>query len=468
MFGLADRWVGRQSRPLDRLLLVRLVTLVMCGVAAFLLIAVASASAVSKAEETEAAEHSEYFFTSTKPIEDETEECSGSSCTKGHTSVPPGQYLASSIAQLERIRVLEYGEHHCQEVEKHEVCAPYYNERPEKSTEYLPSGYKELYRTIDSGSRPELGVRESYLVYIYDWKPAEKDSESLGATNPSEPNNKPCLLGYPVNCATGNQVESQTDLATGGRGPALELTRTYNSHLAAQQTEPGPFGYGWTSSYSAHLELNAENLEATVYQDNGSTATFSRADEGEAWTAPSSLVEATLVDEGSEYVYTLPNQTKLHFNSEGKLTSQVDRDGNILTMSYESGHLVSVTDAAGRKLILAYNSEGRVESAKDPMGHTVKYTYESGNLKSVTQPAESTMRWQFKYNSEHELTSETDGRDHTVTTEYNGSQQVVSQTDALSRKREWHYAGSASERETTITEPNGSETVERLMPLESL
>ena len=112
---------------------------------------------------------------------------------------------------------------------------------------------------------------------------------------------------------------TQTDLAIGGRGPTLGLTRTYNSLLAVKQATPGPFGYGWTGSYSARLELNYEGREATVYQDNGSTVTFDRAKEGEVWTASSSLAEATLADEGSGYVYTLPDQTKLEFNTEGRL-----------------------------------------------------------------------------------------------------------------------------------------------------
>ncbi|MGD1056866.1 MAG: SMP-30/gluconolactonase/LRE family protein [Solirubrobacteraceae bacterium] len=150
----------------------------------------------------------------------------------------------------------------------------------------------------------------------------------------------------------------------------------------------------------------------------------------------------------------------MHFNSGGKLTSEADRNGNTLTMGYESGHLVSVTDGAGRKLTFAYNGEGEVESAKDPMGHTVKYAYEHGNLISVTQPAESALRWQFEYNGEHELTSKTDGRGHAVTIEYNGSQQVVAQSDALGRKYKWEYAAAGAGTETKITEPNGAVTVE--------
>ena len=82
-----------------------------------------------------------------------------------------------------------------------------------------------------------------------------EEEESYGSENGGEPNRKPCLLGKPVNCATGNETTTETDLTVGGRGPALDSTRTYNSRLAAHQAQPGSFGFGWMGPYSAHLEL---------------------------------------------------------------------------------------------------------------------------------------------------------------------------------------------------------------------
>jgi RHS repeat-associated protein len=284
--------------------------------------------------------------------------------------------------------------------------------------------------------------------------------EELGSGNASTPHKPKCLLGKPVNCATGNQVETQADLAVAGRGPGLKLTRTYDSQLAAKQSSPGPFGYGWTGPYSAHLEVNEELGRATVYQDDGSTVRFLKS--GEQWVPSGELVQATLVKEGSSYLYTPSDQTTLHFNSTGQLTSEADRNGNTLTMSYNAEkRLEAVTDPASRKLSLKYNSEGFVESAEDPMKHVVKYTYESKNLASVTQPGEVSLRWQFKYDASHQMTSETDGRSHAATTEYDSSHRVILQTDALERKRKWKYATTESGTETTITEPNGSETVEQ-------
>ena len=309
----------------------------------------------------------------------------------------------------------------------------------------------------------DYGGKRTVDYYRFAWS-AEPP---LGGSGEGEPDRKTCFLGGPVNCATGNQVVTQADLSVGGRGPGLALTRTYNSLAAVKQSTAGPFGFGWTGSYSAHLVLGSFCTgETTCYntavvdESNGSGVQFKRS--GEAWVGATGLVESTLVDEGSGYVYTLPDQTKLEFNSEGRLLKEVDRNGNAITLAYNTEkQLESATDGAGRKLTFKYTGGGQVESVTDPMGHTVKYAYESGNLKSVTQPGESKLLWQFKYNSAHELTSETDGREHTTTTEYNENHQVASQTDPLSRKREWTYRTTETGIETLIVEPNGSVTEEQ-------
>jgi RHS repeat-associated protein len=308
----------------------------------------------------------------------------------------------------------------------------------------------------------------------------ELEFEGFGEGSKGVPNRKPCLKGHPVNCATGNQVETQNDLSIGGRGPGLHLTRTYNSRAASVQSRigaSGSFGYGWTGTDSAHLTFPSacfrtggsgalcEKTGVDVYEDDGS-ALFFEGKSGGPYTAADPLAQATLVKEASNYVYTLPNQTKLTFNEAGQLTSQTDRDGNATTVKRNAEGLIeSVSDAAGRKLTYAYNASKEVESVTDQMGHTVKYEYESGNLIGVTQPGEISKRWKFKYNAAHEMTEMTDGRGNTITTEYNEAHQVVSQTDAMLRKRSWKYATIEGGTETTITEPNSSTTVEKFNKL---
>ncbi|MGN6274311.1 MAG: DUF6531 domain-containing protein, partial [Solirubrobacterales bacterium] len=176
-------------------------------------------------------------------------------------------------------------------------------------------------------------------------------NEGLGGKNPANPKVTICVKAAPVNCASGNQSEEQTDLSLGGRGPALKITRSYNSQAAVAAKEAGPWGYGWSGPYGAHLEVNKEAATATVFQENGAAAVFYLS--GSTYS-PAAWGQATLVKETVEskeiYVFTLPTQEKLKFNSEGKLTEVKDRNGNALTLTYTEGKLTAVKDGAGREL----------------------------------------------------------------------------------------------------------------------
>jgi RHS repeat-associated protein len=281
-------------------------------------------------------------------------------------------------------------------------------------------------------------------------------SDTNGGGNKSAQNLQQCTVGEPVNCATGNQSEEQTDLALGGRGPALHLTRTYNSQAAAEAKSAGPWGYGWSGPYGSHLEFIGESGAVNVVQENGATAAFSL--QGGVYV-PGAWIQATLVKEGTNYIFTLPDQEKLKFNSEGKLTEQKDRNGNALTLTYESGKLTKVKDAAGRELLFFYTGS-QVTTVVDPMLRFVKYAYESGNLTSVTLPGEETPSWKFKYDASHQLTEMTDGRGNVTKTEYDEKKRVKKQTDPMGRVLKLEYGESGGKRTTTITEPNGSTTFE--------
>jgi RHS repeat-associated protein len=291
--------------------------------------------------------------------------------------------------------------------------------------------------------------------------PPISDDYTLGGGNDAAPDIENCYRGAPVNCATGNQTEEQTDLALGGRGPALHVTRTYNSQAAAEAEEAGPWGYGWSGPYSSHLDFGEEGA-ITVVQENGAAAAF-LLEEGEY--VPGPWVQATLVKEGENYVFTLPDQEKLRFDSEGRLTEQEDRNGNSLSMTYEAGNLTAVEDDAGRKLQFLY-WEGRILAVKDPMGHFVLYGVASGNLTTVMlwggkEEEEPETRWEFAYDGSHQLTEMSDGRGGVTKTVYDEKNRAKKQTDPMERVIQFAYGESGGLRTTTITEANGSTTFQK-------
>jgi RHS repeat-associated protein len=281
-------------------------------------------------------------------------------------------------------------------------------------------------------------------------------SDELGGGDESSPA-EPACAGDPVNCATGNLYENETDLAAGGRGLGLDLTRTYNSQVAATQASSGAFGYGWSSSYSDHLKIDTNQGTATVVAANGSTNVFTATPSG-PYIAPSWVHSVLVHNSDGSYTYTLPSQRTLSFDQNGRLQSESDRNGNSTSLSYDgSGHLATITDPVGRAITLTYNGDGTVATATDPGGLTMSYAYTNGNLASVSASGVAAARWQFGYDSAHQMTSITDGRGKTTATTYDPSHRVTSQTDPLNRTRTWDYPAAG---ETRITNPAGDVTRE--------
>jgi RHS repeat-associated protein len=273
----------------------------------------------------------------------------------------------------------------------------------------------------------------------------------------TEKASKNCKTEEPVACATGDLEESQTDIAIGGLGVGLDLTRFYSAQAAAAAGSPGAFGYGWTASFSDHLVSEEGGNRITLVSGNGSTVPFTKAGAGFKASALSQDLLSGSAEAG--YTVVLPDQSEWSFSGAGRLESVSDRNGNQTTLAYGgSGRLETITDPAGREITLAYNGSGEVESAEDPMGHLVKYGYESGKLTSVTMPGEAEPRWQFKYDGSHRITQITDGRGGKTTNEYDGSSRVISQTDPAKRTLTFEYAPF----HTTITNvATGAVTDER-------
>jgi YD repeat-containing protein len=171
-----------------------------------------------------------------------------------------------------------------------------------------------------------------------------------GGKNPSAPG-RPCpVCGEPVTVATGNLSETQTDLAIGRRSVGLDLTRTYNSQAAAEGTK-GPFGYGWSSSFSDRL-FAVPGKEATLTQGNGSTVTFTELT-GEAFRAPPWTQDTLEGSEETGFFLKLANQTLYKFGGkkreDHRLESIRDRNGNETTLTYNGSNQLTGIIQDGRQ-----------------------------------------------------------------------------------------------------------------------
>lgn len=348
---------------------------------------------------------------------------------------------------------------------------------------YVPKGYEKLsgeynpepsyyFREHDEAtpvSNPDVAPLADELEIAYALQSSLLPGLEGGVVpNPIAPGEPPLeggqnrsTCGKPVDCATGSETLSQTDLQVGGRGVGLDLTRSYNSQAAAAGVK-GLFGYGWTSSFSDHLILEPAVHLVSLVTASGATVPFSES--GGSFTAPASSQYKLSGSTEAGYTLTLPDQTQMKFQgSSGRLESVTDRNGNETKLTYNetTGLLETITDPAGRKLTLKENAVGLVVSAKDPMGHEVKYTYEDGTLATVTLPGESSPRWTFAADGWHQIVKMTDGRGETTTNKYNANQQVEEQTDPLKRTLEFAYAPLQTEIANEATE---TVTLEKYAP----
>ena len=262
--------------------------------------------------------------------------------------------------------------------------------------------------------------------------------------------------GDPVDCATGNFSESQTDSSISGLGIGLSLTRSYDAQGASAKSI-GAFGYGWSNTFGDRLSVEEGGERVTLVDASGNSTPFTGGPS--AFDAPEWSQDTLSGSATAGYVLILPDQTEYVFSGSGRLEGISDRHGNEATLTYdETGELDMVTDPAGRQLTFAYNGEGLVESVEDPMGHTVRYGYEGKELTSVTMPGEESPRWQFKYDGSHRITNVINGRGGETTNEYDGESRVIAQTDPAGRTLKFDYEAF----DTKITnETTGSVTDER-------
>ena len=247
----------------------------------------------------------------------------------------------------------------------------------------------------------------------------------------------------PVNTATGMFFEQLTDAQLVGVGKQVTLERTYRS----DSTATGLLGRGWATPFD--VKLTVASGKVTYQADDGAKFVFTQKSDG-TYTAPAGSA-AKLVKGSSTYTVTTPDHTKRTFSSTGQLTSVVDGTGQGLTLTYTSGKLSSVKDAAGRTTGFTVNADGRVTKVSLPDATSVSYAYTDGLLTSVTDPTGKVSN--YGYNADKRLSSLTDPAGGKVSNTYETNGRIKSQTDQKGKTTSFTWDSGGEE--SHMTAPDG-------------
>ena len=270
---------------------------------------------------------------------------------------------------------------------------------------------------------------------------------SAGGGNPSTSAAcTPCPVADPVNTATGEFWETVTDLTVPGRKP-IAAARTYSSLTA---NKPGMFGTGWSSPWEASVSAGPAT---TVTQENGSQVTFTQLNSG-VFEAPAS-VRATLSRDATTGAYTFTRRggNVMTFNSDGRLGSTKDRNGETTTLTWTASAL-TVSASDGRALTFALDGAGRAQSLTGPQGRVVTYRYTAGRLEQVTDVRGQI--WSYGYDAASgRTTSMTTPLQERTTNEYDQAGRVTRQIGRRADVHTFSYSTTGPATTTRVTDPTG-------------
>jgi YD repeat-containing protein len=202
-----------------------------------------------------------------------------------------------------------------------------------------------------------------------------------------------CSSGDPINAATGNKFQVETDFAA-APVTGLALTRYYNS----QDTTKSGFGTGWRSGWHRSLNpISAGTVSVTRADGREDTFTLKAA----IWQADPDVTSrlTAVLNAGKQIGWRLvtADDTTETYALAGQLTAVTTRGGLVTTLDYNAGgQLTSVTGPFGDRLSFVNDATGRVTKMTAPDGGVYAYAYDaSDNLVSVTHPDKSVRKYVY-------------------------------------------------------------------------
>ncbi|EKO3796775.1 RHS repeat protein [Vibrio metschnikovii] len=221
--------------------------------------------------------------------------------------------------------------------------------------------------------------------------PGEMTDSPLLNRDLGKPETELCV-GNPINLATGNKYQQETDYVSAGMEP-LVFTRHYNSQLALSGKQ-SDVGIGWSHNYSNKVifdkESHGENM-VVLHRPDGKELAFYRTNA--VWMPTWKSDDRLYKDSG--WRYQRADGVVELYDSNGQLIRIVHPSGNELDLNYTNGKLDSVSDSFGRTLRFSYD-QGKIIKMIDPAGQTFSYDYSNELLVAVHKPDANQRRYHYE------------------------------------------------------------------------
>ena len=300
------------------------------------------------------------------------------------------------------------------------------------------SGVAQDFRDAGSGASKIKTVSNAYLDQRMQDRGTGAPQVQKIEVHPAQVTGEIPTSGFandPVNVATGNFIEPETDLSFPGTfARNLNLKRMYNSLAVtnSQDIPSGVFGIGWSSTLDQRLEFDAD--KASWFTADGRILTFAREGEGfarasgEAWwltrAEPGSDAYARVEASQRETQQQLKKSRGLDESADQALTQEsfywivmnnahesfgfsASGDWVSATDGHPSNTVVAFRDAQGQVTDLVHpesqrgirvNYEALVQSTEAPEYRPISaYTYNTAGAEADTP----LMAAEYSYEGEH-------------------------------------------------------------------
>lgn len=255
-------------------------------------------------------------------------------------------------------------------------------------------------------------------------------------------------FGSQANIASGNLSHRQPLFAAAGSAPAVDLTLYYNS----LDPYTGVLGRGWSHGYELLLRELADG-SVLIKKGNGDRKLYTATAEG--YSSPRGDYSVLSKNDDGSFTLKQKEGTAYLFTPAGRFAAIEDRNGNTLSLAYEDGQLVAITDPAGRSTSFSYDALGKLAAVTDPAGRLYSFQIVDDLLLSMTYP--DGHGWSYLYDDRELLIAKIDPLGATTQYHFDEQRRLVGASDPEGRSRSIAYAPLTAEpvKAAWVTEQDG-------------